>query len=202
MTGLITKRNIGGDMAEQQSWPKKPSLVRPLPLRASAKMPFGAGSSFQPWKKPSGDNNNGHGTNAEATTSSNTTKPCHRLATSSNSTTPEENGNNQNIENHSTEKNPTNIDTGATSSAANDDEIDNTANTDEVQPGSGSNTKPEMEPKKLKRYICAIVIYMHRYNCMFGLGYFIFKTMYNQKLLKINDYIFYNNLFQTLRIPL
>ncbi|XP_061347138.1 transcription factor TGA7-like [Gastrolobium bilobum] len=51
----LTKRKIGGHLAEEQSCPKKPTLVKPLPLRAPAKVLLGTGSSFQPWNKPSGN---------------------------------------------------------------------------------------------------------------------------------------------------
>ncbi|KAL4299818.1 hypothetical protein HN51_050479 [Arachis hypogaea] len=51
------KRNIGSDdeRLEEQSWPKKPTLIKPLPLRNSAKTPLCFGSSFKPWKNPSHD---------------------------------------------------------------------------------------------------------------------------------------------------
>ncbi|MED6175107.1 hypothetical protein PIB30_075310 [Stylosanthes scabra] len=56
-----TKRHIGSDdeMVEEQPWPKRPTLIKPLPLRNSAnKAPLCFGSSFKPWKKPSHDDEN------------------------------------------------------------------------------------------------------------------------------------------------
>ncbi|TKY56507.1 Basic leucine zipper 6 [Spatholobus suberectus] len=43
---------IRGDLVEEQSWPKKPTLVKPIPRRAQARGSIGVGSSFQPWRKP------------------------------------------------------------------------------------------------------------------------------------------------------
>ncbi|KAE9596055.1 hypothetical protein Lalb_Chr17g0345241 [Lupinus albus] len=52
--GDLAEKRTGCELAEEQSWPKKPTLIKPLPIRASVNIPFGAsGSSFKPWKKPS-----------------------------------------------------------------------------------------------------------------------------------------------------
>ncbi|KAK7276031.1 hypothetical protein RIF29_17162 [Crotalaria pallida] len=57
--GDLPEKRTGGDLAEEdQSWSKKPATVfKPLPLRASANVPLGAGSSFRPWTKPSAGSN-------------------------------------------------------------------------------------------------------------------------------------------------
>ncbi|MED6157500.1 hypothetical protein PIB30_023698 [Stylosanthes scabra] len=59
-----TKRHIGRDDEKvvEQPWPKRPTLIKPLPLRNSAnKAPLCFGSSFKPWRKPSHDENINNG---------------------------------------------------------------------------------------------------------------------------------------------
>ncbi|OIW04380.1 hypothetical protein TanjilG_32572 [Lupinus angustifolius] len=52
--GDLAEKRTGCELKEEQSWPKKPTLIKPLPIRASINIPFGAsGSSFKPWKRPS-----------------------------------------------------------------------------------------------------------------------------------------------------
>ncbi|RDX71538.1 hypothetical protein CR513_49100, partial [Mucuna pruriens] len=43
---------IRGELVEEQLWPKKSTLIKPIPRRAQSNVPIGAGSSFQPWPKP------------------------------------------------------------------------------------------------------------------------------------------------------
>ncbi|CAL0315616.1 unnamed protein product [Lupinus luteus] len=52
--GDVAEKRSGCELAEEQSLSKKPTLIKPLPIRASVNIPFGAsGSSFKPWKRAS-----------------------------------------------------------------------------------------------------------------------------------------------------
>ncbi|KAG4955002.1 hypothetical protein JHK82_040574 [Glycine max] len=44
---------IRGDIVEEQLWPQKPTLIKPIPQRAQANVPIGVGPSFQQRQKPS-----------------------------------------------------------------------------------------------------------------------------------------------------
>ncbi|XP_020236487.1 basic leucine zipper 61-like isoform X2 [Cajanus cajan] len=44
---------IRSDLVENELWPKKPTLIKPIPMRAQSNVSIGYGSSFQPWQKPS-----------------------------------------------------------------------------------------------------------------------------------------------------
>ncbi|KAF1868956.1 hypothetical protein Lal_00048236 [Lupinus albus] len=60
MGDIAEKRSGNNDLAEEQSCSKKHTILKPLPVRASANVPLGAsGSSFKPWKKPSANYING-----------------------------------------------------------------------------------------------------------------------------------------------
>lgn len=136
MRNLTENNKSGGDLAEEQ-----PSLIRPLPVRASANV---AGSS---WKKPSGNINYGLnlGVNADELASSSATKPYHSAPA-------------ENVTPISEEKNINIIGGVATSGDLNIDE--HTVKTDEgqaYQPASDCSNNPEMDPRRLNRYI----IYTH-----------------------------------------
>lgn len=149
----LKERKIGGDLAEEEPLQKKPTLIKPLPLRAQAKLPSGLGSAFKPWKKPSGNN----GTDPA--------KPHdHKLDTSSNNHAPPENDNNEkNLENPNSnqpveDQNPTNGSGAIATSGASIDE--NTAKAIEaqaIQPFLDSNTQIEMD-RKLRKYVCVLLL--------------------------------------------
>ncbi|CAL0307733.1 unnamed protein product [Lupinus luteus] len=137
MVDLGEKRRGDDDLAEEQPCPKKPTILKPLPIRASANVPLGSyGSSFKPWKKPCGNYINGL---CVAEASRNETKP---------NIAPAENENNQIMENStSNSEERLNIGFGATSGYETE-----TGEGQVNQLGLECSFKSEMDPK-LKRVI-------------------------------------------------
>ncbi|KAJ1377458.1 Basic-leucine zipper domain [Sesbania bispinosa] len=141
----ITKRAIDGDALppeEQEQGPKRPKVVKP----------FGHSvSPFQPWQ-PSWMKDLGI-----AQESNSAGKPCLQLGNSNSPVEQDENKmtiENSTPESDHTDKSPINGG-GATSGVGDDGKAGQTDKdqTDPLAPGSGCNTQPEMDPKRLERII-------------------------------------------------